>query len=460
MSQSEKRIRLASLLAVIGCLLFVAVFGGKYLILASFDPKYRSTKNTVTYTAIRDRVIEGNILDKDGAYIMGGTYAGMPAYAEYPLNYSYAWLLGYYRVDSYQETQAGLRGSLKQYLMFHLNSNDKGASITLTTDNMLQNTAYSLLGEKEGSITVIDNKTGAVRCFTSHSTVSFDINDPIAFLNSETEGAQFRRGTYENDPPGSTFKLVTAAEALMKAEEENLDESFFRYNDTGTYKTPDSEFTITNYGDAAYGEISLEEALNHSVNCYFADLGVRLGAKALTKRAEAFMIGKDIKIPYLCTLHSSISINDTDKTILAQTAFGQGDTEITPFHLAMIAQAIADNGKMMQPYVVESVSDGTIDVPLHINRKLSTCMSASAAEKLKEMMHSTAVLYGLDEASYGYVCAKTGTAECADGRLHTYLIGFTKDAAFCISMNNGDRSANLYPLALQLVSAINYCYSR
>ncbi|MCR5793920.1 MAG: hypothetical protein K6G61_01060 [Solobacterium sp.] len=460
MSQSELRIRLAELLSVIGCVLFVAVFGGKYLILASFDPKYRSTKNTVTYTAIRDRVVEGNILDKDGAYIMGGSYAGMPSYAEYPLNYSYAWLLGYYRVDSYQETQAGLRGNLKQYLMFHLDSNDRGASIKLTTDNMLQNAAYSLLNGREGSITVIDNKTGAVRCFTSQSTVAFDVNDPITFLNSEVEGAQFRRGTFENDPPGSTFKLITAAAALMKAEDEGLDESYFRYNDTGTYKTPDSDFVITNYGDLSYGEIDLEQALNHSVNCYFADLGVRIGARAISKRAEAFMIGKDIEIPYLCTLHSSININDRDKTILAQTAFGQGDTEITPFHLAMIAQAIANDGKMMQPYAVESVSDGTLEIPLHLSRKLSTCMSRTSAEKLKEMMHSTAILYGLDEASYGYVCAKTGTAECVNDRLHTYLIGFTKDASFCISINNGDRSANLYPIAQQLVSTINYCYSR
>ena len=199
--------------------------------------------------------------------------------------------------------------------------------------------------------------------------------------------------------------------------------------------------------------------MNSSVNCYFANLGILVGQTALQQMAENFLVGTDIEIPYLGTLHSRLSYGDGSPAYLAQAAFGQGNTEITPLHLTMIAQAVASRGEMLQPYIVDSIRLDKLPLYTHIRHKLNNCITESVDEKLKTIMHSTAVGYGLDESVYGYVCAKTGTAECADGRIHTYIVGFTEDASFCISMNNSEASSTLYGPAQQLVDYLNYLYS-
>lgn len=457
---AKQRIRIVEVAAVAGTVLFTAVFGGKYLVLPLVSADYKAEKATVTYEAIKDKVVEGDILDRNGNLILGNASPGEPATASEPENYSYAYLLGYYSVNSGRENKYGLRGNLKDYSLFHLNSENKGATTTLTIDTTLQNEAYDLLDGNEGSITVIDNKTGAIRALASHSTIDYDVNNLSDFLNTDVPDAQYRRGTFENDPPGSTFKVVTAAAALTKQEKENLPDSFFDYDDTGTYTPEGSDFTITNFADASYGQIDLEKALNYSVNCYFANLGVKTGADQMTKTARAFKVGSDIKIPFLCTLHSSFDFGDGKPVTIAQTAFGQGNTEITPVHIALIAQAVANDGVMMSPYIVENIKAGKIPLYQNFQHKLSAAVDDTVDQKLKTIMHSTAVVYGLDENTYGMVYAKTGTAECAGNRIHTYLMGFTEDASFCISMNNGSLSTLLYPIARSLVLDINQCYGK
>ena len=457
---SRQRIRIVEVASVAGTLLFTAVFSGKYLILPIVSENSRAEKATVTYEAIKDKVVEGDILDRNGNLVMGNASPGKSAVAQSPQNYSYAYLLGYYSVNSGKENKYGLRGNLKDYSLFHLDSDNKGATTTLTIDTALQNEAYELIGDNVGSITVIDNKTGAIRALASHGPAEYDVNNLSDFLSSDVPDAQYRRGTYENDPPGSTFKVVTATAALTKAEKENLPDSFFEYEDNGSYTPEGSDYTIHNFDDIAYGQTDLERAMNYSVNCYFANLGIKTGAEQLTKTFKDFQIGKDIKIPFLCTLHSSFDLGDSKPIKIAQTSFGQGETQITPAHIALIAQAVANDGVMMSPYIVENIKSGKLPLYQNFQHKLSTCMDDNVNQKLKAVMHSTAEVYGLTESRYGMVYAKTGTAECANDRVHTYLMGFTEDAAFCISMNNGPNSALLYPVAQSLVLDINQCYGK
>lgn len=457
---AKRRIRMVELAAAAGCLLLTAVFSGKYLIMPRISAESRATKNSVTMQAIEGYMIEGSYLDRSGSLIMGGANPGEEAEAAYPLNYSYAWLLGYYTVSSASENRFCLRGNLYDYTMFTLDEHNTGATVRLTTDSGLQNFAWSsILGGKEGSVIVIDNDSGAIMCLASQSTINYDVNDIDTFLLSDVEGSQFRRGTYENDPPGSTFKVITAAAALQMMEDEELDESFLDYYDTGTYVAEGDGFEIRNYNDYVYGEISLEGALNNSVNCYFANLGNKVGKDRIKAMAENFMIGTDIEIPFLCRVSSVLDFGKGLPADIAQLSFGQGNTEITPLHLALICQAIANNGVMMQPYLVDTVKLGRLPLYTHIRRKLSTCVDRNVDDRLKTIMHSTAVGYGLTE-DYGMVYAKTGSAECPDGRVHTYLMGFTEDASFCISSNNSDISYTLYGAAQQLVAYLNTMYGR
>lgn len=454
---SRKRIRITEIGSAVICLGFCAIFGTKFGLFPYIRQEDKATRNAVTYNTIKDNVIEGDIIDRNGNLIMGNASPGSRATAAYPENYSYAYLLGYYSVSGNKENTYGLRGNLKDYSLFHLDKNNKGATTYLTTDNELQDFCWNLLDQQEGSITVIDNKTGAIRALASQSTIQYDVNDMNSLLLSTEEGSQYRRGTFETDPPGSTFKIVTAAAALTKQEKENLDDSWFDFNDTGSYYAGDSDFEITNYNHIAYGQIGLETAMNKSVNCYFANLGLRVGAEQLLETAKKFKLGQSIKIPFLCTIRSSIDIDENDPDTIAQTSFGQGKTQITPLQITMISQAIANNGKMMQPYIVDSIQSGKIPLYHHFTYPISNTMSEEVNQKLKAILHSTAVGYGISE-NYGMVYAKTGTAECANDRIHTYITGFTDDASFCISMNNGTLSSILAPKAIQLVNKINEVY--
>ena len=277
-------------------------------------------------------------------------------------------------------------------------------------------------------------------------------------LASNITESQFRRGTFEKDPPGSTFKVITAAAALTMQEDENLDDSFLQFNDSGSYIPAGSDFVITNFQNQVFGTIDMNTALAKSCNCYFADLGIRVGAEKLSKMMNAFMVGKDITIPYLDTIHSSYNIGNNDNAELAQTAFGQGNTTITPLHIAMMAQAIANDGIMLQPHIVKSIQSNGRTLYRSSKNSLSTTTTHSVNEKLKEYMHSAALEYGLTESGYGMVYAKTGTAECANNRIHSYMMGFTDRYSFCISANNNNGSAELYGIGQKLVKYLNNLY--
>ena len=92
---------------------------------------------------------------------------------------------------------------------------------------------------------------------------------------------------------------------------------------------------------------------------------------------NAFMVGKDITIPYLDTIHSSYNIGNNDNAELAQTAFGQGNTTITPLHIAMMAQAIANDGIMLQPHIVKSIQSNGRTLYRSSKNSLSTTTTHS-----------------------------------------------------------------------------------
>ena len=104
---SRQRIRIVEVCSIVCCLLFVGFFSEKYLISPVFSAQRQGTKNTSTYNAIQNYVIEGDILDRNGSTIMANASEGSGAYANYPENESYAYLLGYYSVNSGKENAYG-----------------------------------------------------------------------------------------------------------------------------------------------------------------------------------------------------------------------------------------------------------------------------------------------------------------------------------------------------------------
>ena len=230
-----------------------------------------------------------------------------------------------------------------------------------------------------------------------------------------------------------------------------------------TYDDNDGEFTvgnahIHNYNGAVYGKgVSMETALNKSVNVYFSAAALKLTSGALENTAARFQIGQRVPLDF-ATLESNFDLGDLgNESLLALTAFGQGQTTVSPLQIATIMGAVMNRGVMMKPFVVQTLTDNGLTSTYSSPEMLSRALSGDAAATLKGYLHSTAVGYGFTEEDYGMVYAKTGTADQSNGRNHLYLLlGLeTKDghsyAALIDWRNCSGSSAALKPSAANLL---------
>ena len=135
---------------------------------------------------------------------------------------------------------------------------------------------------------------------------------------------------------------------------------------------------------------------------------------------------KDISLDF-ATLHSNFDLKDYEDNIVATTAFGQGETLVTPLQMAMITQSIANDGEMLKPYLFKSVVNGKGKTTQEgKTEKLVKTMDVDTAEEIKEVMKEAGESYGLSEVGeQGYsIAAKTGTAERGDGTNNAWLVTF------------------------------------
>ena len=409
------------------------------------DPETDAARAALQEEVRLSAVTEGVIQDRNGQTISEGLAPGEPGFCYEP--YAYGYLIGY------SSTRYGTSGLRDRYdaLLHNGDKNGVGATLQLTTDNALQQYAYQLLGESPGSILVLDNRDGAILALASRNVEPFNINqiDEDWESLSTQEGMLLTLGVDDwTDPPGSVFKLVTAAAAL----EAGYDEAQLTYPDTGTYDA--DGFSIHNAGNAVFGDLDLEDALVHSSNTYFAQLAVALGGYTLQQQAERFCIGTEVELDF-ATLHSSFDLGDVTAASLAQTGFGQGRTGISPLHLAMIYQSVANDGQMLRPYLVQQIFQGKRVLQHGSKTELGQPVSRKTAQTLQDMLHQTALSYGFDLETYGWVAAKTGTAELGDGTHHIYLCGFTETYTFVLSRNQTlDGSSSLFPTASALLKAL------
>lgn len=384
------------------------------------DELRQSTVNVAQYNS----VIEGNILDCDGKVITSASDTGTMGYCYYP---SFSYLVGYNKgTDTF-----GLRGRYQKSLHTGV-VGEKGASITLTARTDIQDKAASILSESglSGSITVLDVKSGRIIALASRRGVDFDVNtiSEQYDLYSAQKEFFYAPGYREKDPPGSTFKVVTACAMLENVMADRT------YKDTGTAIF--DGVAVHNAGGAAYGECDLQKALTKSVNTYFATMAVELGTDTFKEKAADFLVGESIELDFT-TIESNLDLENGSESIVALTGFGQGNLQITPLHIAMIGQAIANDGTMLKPWLIDNISLGNKKLLTGRTRKLCRPIKKSTAKRMREMMHSTAVeQYGFDAAEYGCICAKTGTAELGNGYDHIYMLTFNENYVVMCSAND------------------------
>jgi len=370
---------------------------------------------------------------------------------KYPSPYLYAHLTGFY---SYTYGSIALENSQNEILsgdddrlfvnrVVDLLGNEqpKGGSVSLTINPKAQKAAQDGLNELDrfgqgfkGSVVALNPKTGAVLAMVNRpsynpNTVASHDLDAVQksykqLLNDKSEPTR-NRATTETVPPGSTFKLVTAAAAL---DELNLDPDSEVFGgetfDVNGYSLP-NESNSTCVPGSGSNKVSLRVAVENSCNTSFGSLAVEVGEDAMRKQAEKFGFGDDNYLDGLTTSPSRFGSDATpdmseNEDLLAKTGIGQQDVAATPLQMAMVTAGVANDGEVMAPYVVDEVRSPDFDVldsadPHTIDGQ--PAMSESNAEKLQDMLVST-VNDGTARAAAipgVKVGGKTGTAQRGTG---------------------------------------------
>lgn len=296
--------------------------------------------------------------------------------------------------------------------------NDTGNDLHLSLDQNIQNIVYNYLSAYKGSCVIMNPSTGQILAMVS--TPSFNPNTLDNDWNNliqTTDGRLVNRATLGLYRPGSVFKIITSASIL-----ENKIDTF--YKDEGSEII--QGFEIKNYGDQIFGNLDLRSAFINSANTYFANKAVNLGKDKLGKTSEKFVFNKDYEFD-LDKNNSVIPFKDLNEADLAMTGFGYGKTQITPLHMAMITSAIANDGVMMRPRLVDKITNKEKEVIFEADDEvLSKATSEKTANTIRDMMVEV-VNSGTGTNAYlnwVQLAGKTGTADKADGNVDAWFVGF------------------------------------
>jgi peptidoglycan glycosyltransferase len=310
----------------------------------------------------------------------------------------------------------------------------KGGSITTTLNSRAQRAAFEGLNGRKGAVVAIDPTTGAILAMVS--TPSFDPN-PLASPNAATERSAYAELQSDPDspllnraiaqvyPPGSTFKLVTAAAALSTGD--------YTKNSVvpapASIPLPLSEDRLPNYDNRGCGpnnRTTIENAMRISCNTAFALLGLEVGEEALRAQAEAFGFNTSFEIPLVAA--TSVFPDDLDAPQTAISAIGQYDVRATVMQMAMVAGAIGNRGIVMEPYLVSQKRGPDLSVlEATTPEEFGQAVTPQVAAQLRDMMVEV-VENGTGQRaqiSGVQVAGKTGTAEQGEGEPpHAWFVSF------------------------------------
>jgi peptidoglycan glycosyltransferase len=372
-------------------------------------------------------------------YPEGGLYAPMTGYFSYI----------YGRSDLENSQNPVLSGSDNRLFVNRVvdlvsNKPPEGGSVELTIDPLAQKTAadgLEALGKgTKGAVAAIDPETGAILAMVSQPSYNPDklashdfaeVQEAMEALEADKDQPLVNRATEQILPPGSTFKLVTAAAALEKGVVKDIDDDV-KGGARLTFPGIDYSLPNENGGNCGGSKITFERALNVSCNVSFGDLAGKIGQDALDEQAAKFGFGSD-PLDSISTNASRFATSDArlEAPQLAQSGIGQYEVAATPLQMAMVAAGIANNGDVMKPYLVKTVRSPNLRVLEEADpERFSQAMSEGNAKKLREMMVSTveqgtatsARIPGVD------VGAKTGTAQSTEDRPpYAWFVSYAKD---------------------------------
>ncbi len=383
------------------------------------------------------RAADGTILASNRIKKVGGQKLYL---RRYPQGSLFAHLVGY---STQSRSRAGLEASLNDYLTGANANLDtvlkttldkirgatiKGNDVWLTVKPGAQRVAMQQLAGKCGSVVALDPRTGKVLVMASRPT--YDPNlvesnfDRISNIRAACSPAAplLNRATTGLFTPGSTFKVVTSAAAL----------------DSGKY-TIDSRFVdrgycveygkqVKNFGDQngpeVFGSVNFLQALQHSINAVFCEIGQTIGAGRILGASKQFGFYQDPPLETPGNERSPSGLYNKGKLFYpsdpatqvdpGRLAFGQERMLATPLQMAMVAAAVGNKGVIMEPHALDRVTNPSGGVVVRVKpRKYKRAMTTHTADDIAKMMEAV-VTGGTGTAaqiSGVRVAGKTGTAE-------------------------------------------------
>ncbi|WP_336212480.1 peptidoglycan D,D-transpeptidase FtsI family protein [Nonomuraea sp. LPB2021202275-12-8] len=364
---------------------------------------------------------------------------------QYPEGRLYAHITGFFSPESESAIERSqnslLDGSSADLLLqrgidLFTGEPTRGANVDLTINPKAQKAAYDALRQsgKRGAVVALNPKTGGILAMVSLPTY-----DP-AELSGTDKGKVFgrydelakdktqpllNRNLERTYPPGSTFKVVTAAAYLEDDSSRGPDTTV---DAPQVLDLPNTTADLPNYGGAACGsgQVTLRFALERSCNTPFGKIGIDLGYEAMREQLEKFGAGQPLAVP-MSVAKSDFGPKE-DAAAVAQASIGQRSNQMTPLQMAMIAAGIANKGTVMKPYLVNKITDSKGDTLDEAEpEEFIEAVSADTAGKLSDMMVSVVANGTANRAQISgvQVAGKTGTAETAEGQQpHAWFISF------------------------------------
>ncbi len=315
------------------------------------------------------------------------------------------------------------------------NEKHMGNTVITTFDAELQKYAYEQLGIYKGAIIVTDPSTGKILAMVSKPDFDPNVIDEIwdSIVDDTQSSILVNRATQGLYPPGSTFKIFTALEYIR---ENSNDIDLYDFSCNGRFA--DGDDVINCYHGSNHGEIDFKTSFAKSCNSSFANIGLMLDRDDFEETLNELFFNTKLPVDFPTKNSSFAESMKTNNSDMLQMVIGQGKTQMTPIHLAMITSAIANDGEMMIPYTIERIESANGNVLKTFSPKSQgQVISKEEADILKQLM-SAVVEEGTATRLKGqsYMAAgKTGSAEYnANSDSHAWFTGFTYNTEFPVQI--------------------------
>lgn len=368
-----------------------------------------------------EHVIRGEIRSADGQTLARTIVAEDGTETrEYPYGRTFAHVVGY--IDN---GKAGLENQwnfsllrshsffLEQFANDLSGEKNIGDNVITTLDYNLQAIAYEALGNYDGAVIVMEPETGKILAMVSKpdynpNTIAADWEQ----VNSEGSSALFNRATQGQYAPGSVFKIFTTLEYYR---ENPATYSDYMFTCNGEFSNDGK--TMHCAENEAHGDETLRTSFANSCNSSYANISLTLEPDKFTELCNSLLFNQNLPIAFESGVSSMSLTNKDSNSLIMETGIGQGKTLVSPLHMLLVVSAVANDGVLMTPYLVDHTEnyDG-ITVDSYKPKEYRTLFTEDETALLQDYMYAVVnertgnVLNGQSYTAFG----KTGTAQVSD----------------------------------------------